>query len=97
VNISVEPVEETLDPGDWAGLQALSHQIVDDAIAYLRDLNKRPVWQEMPEEVKSFFAQPLPRTCMPLARVYAQVSEKLMPYPMGNIHPRFWARRRLDG
>ena len=91
MNISVEPVEETLDPGDWADNGALSHQMVDDAIAHLRDLRDRPVWQEMPAEVKSFFAEPLPRSPMALADVYRQVVEKLMPYPMGNIHPRFWS------
>ena len=29
--------EETLDPDDWSEVQALSHQIVDDAVSYLRD------------------------------------------------------------
>jgi aromatic-L-amino-acid decarboxylase len=91
VNIRTEPVEETLDPGDWADIQALSHRMVDDSIDYLRDLRERPVWQEMPEEVKSFFAASLPRSPMPLEQVYAQVSENVMPYPMGNIHPRFWS------
>ena len=91
MNISVEPVEETLDPGNWADIEALSHRMVDDAIAYLRGLRERPVWQEMPEEVKSFFTAPLPRAPMPLGDVYRQVSEKVMPYPMGNIHPRFWS------
>lgn len=91
MNIAVEPVEETLDPGDWAELQALSHQIIDDAIAHLRDVRERPVWQEMPADVRSFFAQPLPRSPMAPGKLYAQLREKLMAYPMGNIHPRFWA------
>ena len=26
-----------------------------------------------------------------MAEVYREVSEYLMPYPMGNIHPRFWS------
>jgi glutamate/tyrosine decarboxylase-like PLP-dependent enzyme len=91
MNIAVEPVEETLDPGDWAELQALSHQIIDDAIAHLRDVRERPVWQEMPADVRSFFAQPLPRSPMAPGQLYAQLREKLMAYPMGNIHPRFWA------
>ncbi|MGE0238919.1 MAG: aspartate aminotransferase family protein [Parvibaculaceae bacterium] len=91
MNTSIEPVEETLDPGDWADVAALSHQMVDDAVAYLRDLRERPVWQEMPEDVKSFFTAPVPRSPMALAQVYSEVSEKVMPYPMGNIHPRFWS------
>ena len=47
--------EETLDPDDWTEVQALSHRIVDDAVGYLRDVRDRPVWQDMPAEVKAFF------------------------------------------
>ncbi|MFC6488605.1 pyridoxal phosphate-dependent decarboxylase family protein [Nitratireductor sp. GCM10026969] len=83
--------EETLDPGDWSDVQALSHRIVDDSIAYLRDIGRRPVWQEMPPEVKTFFEASLPRSPAPLAEVYREVAENVMPYPMGNIHPRFWS------
>ena len=84
-------VEETLDPADWAGAQALSHRIVDDAIGYLRDVRERPVWQQMPAEVREFYEEPLPRSPAPLGEVYRELTEKLMPYPMGNIHPRFWS------
>ena len=83
--------EETLDPDDWSDVQALSHRIVDDAVGYLRDVRDRPVWQDMPAEVKAFFAAPLPRLPAPLAEVYREVAENVMPYPMGNVHPRFWA------
>ncbi|WP_425350384.1 pyridoxal phosphate-dependent decarboxylase family protein [Mesorhizobium temperatum] len=83
--------EETLDPVDWAEVQALSHRIVDDAVDYLRDVRERPVWQDMPEEVKTFFAAPLPRSPQPLAQVYGEVARNVMAYPMGNIHPRFWS------
>jgi glutamate/tyrosine decarboxylase-like PLP-dependent enzyme len=84
-------VEETLDPGDWEDLQTLSRLVVEDAISYLRDVRDRPVWQEMPAEVEAFFHAPLPRSPAPLADVYRELTEKLMPYPMGNIHPRFWS------
>ncbi|MFZ2103486.1 MAG: aspartate aminotransferase family protein [Oricola sp.] len=83
--------EETLDPANWTDIQALSHRIVDDAIGYLRDVRERPVWRDLPNEVKTFFDAPLPRTPMPIEDVYREVSEKVMPYPMGNIHPRFWS------
>ena len=62
--------EETLDPHDWTEVRALSHRIVDDAVGYLRDVRDRPVWQEMPAEVKAFFTAPLPRSPAPLAEVY---------------------------
>ncbi|TJV36506.1 MAG: amino acid decarboxylase, partial [Mesorhizobium sp.] len=66
--------EETLDPVDWADVQALSHRIVDDAVDYLRDVRERPVWQDMPAEVREFFAEPLPQSPQPLAQVYGEVA-----------------------
>lgn len=83
--------EETLDPADWTALRALSHAVVDEAIFYLRDIRAQPVWREMPAEVRDFYQAPVPKTPMAAADVYRQVKTQLMPYPMGNIHPRFWA------
>ena len=83
--------EETLDPADWAAVQALSHQVIDDAVDYLSDVRERPAWREMPAEVREAFAAPLPRFPAPLSAVYNEVSRTVMSYPMGNIHPRFWA------
>ena len=83
--------EETLDPHDWNEMFALSHRIVDDAVEFLRHVRDRPVWRDMPADVRSFFTAALPRVPEPLADVYRDVSENLMPYPMGNIHPRFWS------
>jgi aromatic-L-amino-acid/L-tryptophan decarboxylase len=88
---SATAAKETLDPSDWADVQLLSHRIVDDAVAYLRDVRERPVWREMPGDVKDFFTAPLPRSPAPLADVYGEVARNVMPYPMGNIHPRFWS------
>ena len=84
-------VDETLDPSDWAEVGALSHRILDDAIAYLKDVRDRPVWREMPTEVRSFFGTSLPRSPAPVADVYDDVARNVMPYPMGNVHPRFWS------
>jgi glutamate/tyrosine decarboxylase-like PLP-dependent enzyme len=83
--------EETLDPDDWSAVEALSHRIVGDAVGYLRTVRDRPAWQDVPADVKAFFAAPLPRSPAPLAEVYREVAENVMSYPMGNIHPRFWA------
>lgn len=88
----VQPrTEETLDPDDWTALRTLSHRIVDDAVDYLRDVRDRPVWQNMPEDAKAFFEQPLPRSASSAESIYHELGDKLMPYPLGNIHPRFWS------
>lgn len=83
--------EETLDPADWAAAEAISHRIVSDAVAYLRDVRDRAPWQDMPQDVRRTFAEPLPNAPTDLTDVYQSVLNNLMPYPMGNIHPRFWS------
>jgi aromatic-L-amino-acid/L-tryptophan decarboxylase len=82
---------ETLDPDDWSEALAVSHGILEDAVAYLRDVRERPVWKEMPQDVREFFDSPAPAKPQPLASVYREVAETVMAYPMGNVHPRFWA------
>jgi glutamate/tyrosine decarboxylase-like PLP-dependent enzyme len=82
--------EFTLDPADWETLRAIAHRAVDDSIAYLRDVRERPVWRPIPSEVETFLARPLPQDPTPLERVYEDFQKNVFPYPMGNIHPRFW-------
>lgn len=83
--------EETLDPMDWTDTLAVAHRMVDDAIAYLRDVRERPPWQPVPAEVRQSFATGLPREPTPLSDVYDEATSHLMPYPMGNVHPRFFS------
>lgn len=84
-------VEETLDPDDWTEVATLAHRIVDDSVMNLQEVRSRPVWKEMPAGVAAGFDRPLPREPRPLAEVYREVLQDVMPYPMGNVHPRFWA------
>ena len=81
---------ETLDPADWETHRALAHRMVDDAVDYIRDVRSRPVWQDMPPDVRARFRSGVPEQGMPLQDVYRQVVTDVLPYPMGNIHPRFW-------
>ncbi len=81
---------ETLDPVDWETMRDLAHRIVDDAVDYTRDVRERPLWQDMPPPVRARFRSPVPQGERPLAEVYDDLVTNLLPYPMGNIHPRFW-------
>lgn len=81
---------ETLDPADWELLRDLARRIVDDAVDYTRDIRERPVWRDMPPEVRAHFQGPVPQEGQPLWEVYEGLVENMLPYPMGNIHPRFW-------
>ncbi|WP_240608140.1 pyridoxal phosphate-dependent decarboxylase family protein [Pararhodobacter oceanensis] len=82
---------QTLDPANWDEMRRLAQGMVEGAIARLQGLGDGPVWQPMPEAVKADFTGPPPQSPAALDRVYADVTQNLYPYAMGNIHPRFWA------
>ncbi|CAN5901223.1 aspartate aminotransferase family protein [soil metagenome] len=82
---------ETLDPQDWRAMRDLAHRMVDDAFAYLETVRERPAWQEVPAAVVQTFSDSVPLEPQGAERAYQDFKENVMPYPMGNIHPRFWA------
>lgn len=82
--------EETLDPEDWESMRKLGHMMVDDMLDYMRTVRERPVWQHVPDQVKSHFSKPLPLDPQPPGEIYKEFMERVLPYPLGNIHPRFW-------
>jgi glutamate/tyrosine decarboxylase-like PLP-dependent enzyme len=82
---------ETLDPKNWDAMRALAHRMVDDAMHYLETVGERPVWQPVPDEVSEFLKTPAPNDPSDPAHVYDEFLEYIFPYPMGTIHPRFWA------
>jgi len=86
-----ETVYETLDPGDWQEMRTLAHRMVDDAITYIETVGERPVWQPVPDEIAARFDAPAPTEPAGLDAVYQEFLESIFPYPMGTIHPRFWA------
>ncbi len=84
-------MHETLDPENWDEMRELGHRMMDDAIDWLQSMGERPVWQRMPEEVTATFNQPCPEEPGDPVSVYEEFRRNIMPYPLGNIHPRFWA------
>ncbi len=82
--------EETLDPQDWQEFRRLAHRMVDDALTYLETVRDRPAWQPVPEAVRHALGQPLPAEPQGAEAAYADFLEQVLPYPLGNIHPRFW-------
>ena len=84
------PREGTLDPEDWGELRELGQRMVADMLEYLEGVRERPVFQPMPEEVREAFRRPLPQEPTPAGDVYEEFRRSVLPYPHGNIHPRFW-------
>jgi glutamate/tyrosine decarboxylase-like PLP-dependent enzyme len=82
--------QESLDPEDWPALRALGHRMLDDMLTYIEGVRERYVWQPMPDEVRRHFDGSLPQEETPAEEVYEDFRQNILPYPMGNIHPRFW-------
>jgi len=82
--------EETLDPDDWESMRKLGHKMLNDMLDYMETVRERPVWQHVPERVKAHFRSPVPHDPQPPEEIYKEFVEKVLPYPIGNIHPRFW-------
>ncbi len=87
--IDLKP-EETLDPEDWSQMKRLGHRMVDDVIEYLRTVREREVWQPITGETREQFTEGLPLEPADAEQVYEEARRWILPYPTGNIHPRFW-------
>ncbi|MGD8505741.1 MAG: aminotransferase class I/II-fold pyridoxal phosphate-dependent enzyme [Candidatus Bathyarchaeota archaeon] len=82
--------EETLDPEDWESMRKLGHKMIDDMLDYMKSLRERPVWQHATDKVKAHFKKPVPRGPQKPEEIYKEFVENVLPYPLGNLHPRFW-------
>ncbi len=82
--------EESLDPLDWGPLRELGHRMLDDMLSYQETVRERPAWKPIPEEVLRALDEPLPLEPQGAESAYADFKEQVLPYPVGNIHPRFW-------
>jgi len=83
-------MEETLDPDDWEAMRVLGHRMLDDMLDYSETMRHNPVWKAIPEDVKENFVKPLPVIGQELEAIYKEFSDFILPYPLGNTHPRFW-------
>jgi aromatic-L-amino-acid/L-tryptophan decarboxylase len=83
-------LEESLDPQDWDAMRALGHRMVDDMMAYLQTVRERPVWQPVPDDVRARMQLPLPQASEPPDEIYHDFLQDVLPFAMGNPHPRFW-------
>jgi glutamate/tyrosine decarboxylase-like PLP-dependent enzyme len=82
---------ESLDPQDWDAFAGLAHRMVDEMLEHLRTLHDQPAWQETPESVRrSILDEPLPMLGQGEQRVYEQFMTEVLPYPNGNLGPRFY-------
>ncbi len=69
----------------------LGYRAVDLAAAYLSGLPDRAVFQRMTEEQRQALMQmPMPSAPMAGDEILQCIAERILPFPMGNGHPRFF-------
>ncbi len=79
----------TLDPANPQALRAQGHRMLDDLFDYLESLRTKPVWQPIPPSVRTSFNEALPAAPTDLADAHARFMQDVLPYAVGNAHPRF--------
>lgn len=82
--------EETLDPDDWDRMEATAQKALAYSLAHIRNVRSRPLWRQMPPEVRARFTGGVPHAPTSLDNVLEELKDDLLPYSMGNLHPRFW-------
>jgi aromatic-L-amino-acid/L-tryptophan decarboxylase len=85
--------ESTLDPADgaeWSAFRMLAHRMVDDMLDHLSKLDQQPAWQPIPPRVRDSLQESLPVGGAGAEAAYQDFLELVLPYPNGNLHPRYW-------
>ncbi len=91
--LPIQPPEESFDPRTpeaWDAFRALSHRMVDDMLGQLQALPDAPAWRAVPTEIREALSEPVPRAGIGAEQAYAHFTERVLPYPNGNWHPRFF-------
>ena len=63
--------------------------MLDDILDYVENIRERPVWQPIPDEVRSRFRGDIPKGPPDLADVHAEFMRDILPFSTGNVHPGF--------
>ncbi|MFW9778719.1 MAG: pyridoxal phosphate-dependent decarboxylase family protein [Candidatus Heimdallarchaeota archaeon] len=82
--------EVNLDPEDWESFQDLGTKMLVEMMTHLKTIRDKPVWQPIPDSVRSTYREPLNEEPQHLSDVYQEFRDNILPYALGNIHPRFW-------
>jgi glutamate/tyrosine decarboxylase-like PLP-dependent enzyme len=77
------------DPSDWPGFRTQAHRMLDDILDYVENIRERPVWQPIPDEVRSQFRSDVPEAPCDVAAVHAEFMRDILPFTAGNVHPGF--------
>lgn len=82
--------EESLDPADWSAYRQQAHAMLDAMLDHLASAGQGPAWRPIPDAVREKFSTPLPREGAGLEAACRDFAEDVLPYPLGDTHPRFF-------
>lgn len=78
-----------LDPQDWAAYSRAVNRVLDAAIEKFQSVSDGRVWTPVPDALEATLQSPLPTDSLDLKALTQQILD-LMPYGVGNTHPRFF-------
>jgi glutamate/tyrosine decarboxylase-like PLP-dependent enzyme len=84
-----DPERTDLDPEDWAVARVQAHRMLDDMLDHLQAAGEGPVWRPMDAAARGRFQSPLPHAGQGLDAAHADFLDQILPYALGNTHPRF--------
>lgn len=79
-----------LDPTDWQELRRQCHEMLDRGLDRLERIRDHRVWTPVPDHVATELASPPPGPPRDTREVCDDLTRLILPYPTGNIHPRFF-------
>lgn len=82
--------EISLDPNNWDEIRKLGYQSIDLMIEYLSNIEQNKVWKPIPPKTKEYFSSSIPLKPQSTNEIFDDFINNILPYPSGNIHPRFW-------
>src|SRR5688500_11263562 len=88
-----DQAERSLDPESpesWDAMRALGHRMIDDVMTYLEGIDDAPVWRKPSAAAMDAYRAPLPTSATSPERIYDEYREHILPFVIGNGHPRFW-------
>ncbi|MHA1128593.1 MAG: pyridoxal phosphate-dependent decarboxylase family protein, partial [Alphaproteobacteria bacterium] len=81
--------DDSLDPEDWDAFRASAHKMLDAALNKMQTATEGRVWTSFPDDLKQSLTTSLPREGIGFAQAQ-QAVQTLLPYGVGNTHPRFF-------
>lgn len=78
-----------LEP-NWIDFRKQGITVLDELIKMWEELEDKPVWKGVPNDVRERFCSPAPEFGIGVDNAIDNLFKDVLPYPRGNIHPRFW-------